>query len=198
MNFYSRIVLLATAVLAAYQIAVGIDGLRHWAVASFTIAFGTLLVVVLLFLIMGDELLVSPWFPSLATLIPLSLSLGLVLQHAPQYSGGYLVFSIFGLVSVGVLPIFSSKRHTNQILAFVRGFAVAVIIFLPFVLVLRGSVQPGYSLVGVGGIFIAAGARLYSRHFSNGANRSREEIQNLLPLHLLLMMVAFLVGFAQY
>jgi hypothetical protein len=154
--------------------------------------------VVLLFLIMGDELLVSPWFPSLATLIPLSLSLGLVLQHAPQYSSGYLVFSILGLVSVGVLPIFSSNRHTNQILVFVRGSAMAVIIFLPFVLVLRGSVQPGFSLVGVGGIFLAAGARLYSHHLSNGANQPREKIKNLLPLHLLLMMVAFLVGFTRY
>jgi len=55
-----RILLLITGLLAAYQIVAmdGITGLAGWA---YTIAFGVLLVAGLLIIIMGFEVLDSPW-----------------------------------------------------------------------------------------------------------------------------------------
>jgi len=43
-SVFDRILLLLTALLAAYQVAVGVDGLDTFAVICYTIAFGILLV----------------------------------------------------------------------------------------------------------------------------------------------------------
>ena len=50
-----RIFLILTALLAAYQVVIGIDGLGTLAVASYSIAFGVLLLACLLFIIFGFE-----------------------------------------------------------------------------------------------------------------------------------------------
>ena len=69
---------MATAVLSAYQVAVGIEGLGTAAIVCYTIAFGVLLVASLLLAIFGLEALDQPLVVIVAAVIPLSLSLGLV------------------------------------------------------------------------------------------------------------------------
>ncbi len=49
----NRILLLATGLLAAYQVVIGIDGLGAIPVLAYTIAFGVLLVSGLLMIILG-------------------------------------------------------------------------------------------------------------------------------------------------
>ena len=94
-----RVFLLATGLLAAYQVAVGIDGLSTIPIIAYTIAFGVLLIASLLLLILGFEVLESPVVAIVSTIIPLSISLGssgstcrladrlLDLRH-PGFSGG--------------------------------------------------------------------------------------------------------------
>ena len=77
----NRILLMLTALLAAYQVAVGIDGLDTFAIICYTIAFGVLLVACLLIIILGYEVLDSPLVLIVSTIIPLSISLGLVWEY---------------------------------------------------------------------------------------------------------------------
>lgn len=195
MSTLNRILLMTTGIMAAYQIAVGIDGLESWPIVSYTIGFGLLLVVVLLLLVMGYELLTSIWFSSLTVLIPVSLAAGLVLQHFPQLAGGSLAFSIVGLVTAGILPLAFSKLSV-QLAALVRVISLVVIIFLPLALVLQGNTQPVFAFVGLGGAVIGVAAWLFSLRNKNKLRLSEETILKLLPIFLLLMMVVFLIGFA--
>jgi hypothetical protein len=76
-----RILFLLTGLLAAYQVAVGIDSFSTIPIIAYTIAFGVLLIASLLLLILGLEVLESPVVAIASTIIPLSMALGLVWQY---------------------------------------------------------------------------------------------------------------------
>jgi hypothetical protein len=192
----NRILLLATGMLAAYQIAVGIDGLDLGPVVSFTVSFGILLVASLLLMILGYEMLETPWAVSLATIIPLGLSLGLIWQHIPGIAGGYLAFTILGLSLVIITRLYASRKVAALSVAMVHGVAGLVIFVLPIILALLGSVRPGFALVGIGGAFIGVGGLLLSWLKAGKPILTKERILVVLPGLLLLMMAAFVGGFA--
>ena len=89
MTVLDRIVLLVTGLLAAYQVVVGVDNLETLAMISYTIAFGVLLVACLLLIILGWEILDSSLVVIVTTIIPLSLSLGLVSEYVPDFTTAY-------------------------------------------------------------------------------------------------------------
>ena len=191
-----RILLLITALLAAYQVAIGIDGFDSVAVICYTIAFGVLLVACLLIIILGFEVLDSPFVVIVSTIIPLSLSLGLVWEYLPDYRNIYLVFAIAGFLAVILTRQFTPGRPGVIVLAVVHGIAGMVIFLLPFILSLRGETNPGFALVGLGGALIGIGGLLLSFLKTGSPILSREKILTLLPLLLLLMTVSFVIGFA--
>jgi hypothetical protein len=192
----NRILLLATGMLAAYQIAVGIDGLDLGPVVSYTVSFGVLLIASLLLMILGYEMLETPWAVSLATIIPLGLSLGLIWQHIPGIAGGYLAFTILGLSVVMIARRCASRKVAALSVAMVHGVAGLVIFMLPIILAWQGSVRPGYSLVGIGGALIGMGGLLLSWLRAGKPILARDHILTILPGLLLLMMAAFVGGFA--
>ena len=119
-----RILLLLTGLLAAYQIAVGIDGFSTLPMIAYSTAFGVLLVAGLLLLILGFEVLDSPIVVIVSTIIPLSLATGLVWQHLSNYRITYLVFAIIGFFAIVItraLPI--KNRLPLFILVIVHGIA---------------------------------------------------------------------------
>ena len=191
-----RILLLITALLAAYQVAIGIDGFDSVAVICYTIAFGVLLVACLLIIILGFEVLDSPFVVIVSTIIPLSLSLGLVWEYLPDYRNIYLVFAIAGFLAVILTRQFTPGRPGVIVLAVVHGIAGMVIFLLPFILSLRGETNPGFALVGLGGALIGIGGLLLSFLKTGSPILSREKILTLFPLLLLLMTVSFVIGFA--
>ncbi|MDI6696751.1 MAG: hypothetical protein QME21_17010 [Anaerolineales bacterium] len=192
-----RILLLATGLLAAYQVAVGVDGFSALPMIAYTIAFGVLLVAGLLLIILGFEALDSPLVVIVSTIIPLSLSLGLVWEHLAAYRGVYLFFSVAGFLAVVVTRSFPIPDILPVIvLAVVHGVAGMVIFLLPFLLAAQGSVPRGYALVGVGGALIGVGGLLLSFLKAGKPILSREMILKLLPALLLLMTAAFVAGFA--
>ena len=81
MSGLDRIMLLLTGLLAAYQVSVGIEGLGVFAITAYTVAFGVLLVAGLLMIILGFSALDSPIVVVVSTIIPLSLSLGMVWDY---------------------------------------------------------------------------------------------------------------------
>jgi hypothetical protein len=192
-----RILLLITSLLAAYQIAVGIDGLGTLPIIAYTIAFGILLVAGLLLIIMGFDVLESPIVVIVTTGIPLSLSLGLVWEHVASYRTPYLLFVIVGFLAVlttRLLPLRS--KLPVLVLAIVHGVAGLTIFGLPILLSITGHARPALSLVGVGGALIGVGGLLLALLKAGKPLLSRGIILGVLPGLLLVMTLAFVAGFA--
>lgn len=191
-----RILLLITGLLVAYQIAIGIDGLKVFTITAYTLAFGVLLVAGLLMLILGFGVLDSPVVVIVSTIIPLGLSLGLIWEHLASFRIPYLLFTSLGFAAVimtrslpmpGKLPVF--------VLAVVHGVAGLTIFLLPIVLAMTGQARPGFALVGLGGALIGLGGLLLSFLRAGRPILSRETIFKMLPGLLLLMTICFVVGF---
>jgi len=196
-SILDRILLLLTGLLAAYQIAVGIDGFSTIPMIAYFTAFGVLLVAGLLLLILGFEVLDSPIVVMISTIIPLSLATGLIWQYLPNYRVMYLIFAIIGFFAIVVtraLPI--KNRFPLFILVIVHGVAGLTIFLLPIILVFSGLALSGFLLISVGGALIGLGGLLLALLKAGKPLLSRELIFRVLPGLLLLMTSAFVTGFA--
>jgi hypothetical protein len=190
-----RVLLLITGILAAYQVAVGIDGFGTVPIIAYTIAFGVLLVAGLLLIILGFDVLDSPVVVIVSTIIPLSLSLGLVWQHA-SFGTSYLIFTIIGFAAVTLTrSIHTPGKIPTIVLAFVHGIAGMTIFLLPIITSMQGKAHPFFSLVGIGGALIGVGGLLLSFLKTGRPILSRETILKVLPSLLLLMTICFVAGF---
>jgi hypothetical protein len=192
-----RVLLLVTSLLAAYQITIGIDHMCFTSICAYTIAFGILLVASLLLIILGFEVLESPIVVILATILPLSLSFGLVWQYLPAGRYLYIGFALLGLLAVIITRSLSMlAKFATIVLALVHGVSGLVITILPLVLVIQGSMPTGFALVGLGGALIGLGGLLLSFLKIGKPILSRQQILTLLPVLLLLMTAAYVGGFA--
>ncbi len=192
-----RVLFLLTALLAAWQVAIGIEGLERVPVLAYTVGFGVLLVACLLLIILGLEVLESPAVVVVSTIIPLSLSLGLVWEHLASFRTPYLIFASTGFLAIlltRALPLKGSLP--TMVLAIVHGVAGMVIFLLPSVLAAQGAARPGFALVGLGGALIGLGGLLLSFLKAGRPIVPRETILRILPVLLLLMTAAFVAGFA--
>lgn len=196
MTMLDRVLLLLTGLLAAWQVAIGIDAFDTLPVIAYTLGFGVLLVAGLLLIILGFEILDSPAVVIVSTLIPLSLALGLAWQYLEAYRTAYLIFTIGGFLAVtltrlipapGKLPVFT--------LAVTHGIAGLTIFLLPIFLSASGTVHPGFALVGLGGALIGLGGLLLSFLKAGKPILARDTIFKILPGLLLLMTMAFVAGF---
>lgn len=197
MTIPARLLLLLTGLLAAWQVAVGIDGAAALPMIAYTVGFGVLLVAGLLLIILGFEALESPIVVIVSTVIPLSLSLGLIWEHLPAYRTGYLVFTLAGMLAViltRLLPL--RNKLPVVVLAVIHGVAGMIIFLLPIVWAFTGRANHGFSLVGVGGALIGIGGLLLALLKTGHPLLARETILRILPGLLLLMTAAFVTGFA--
>lgn len=194
---WDRILLLLTGLLAAYQIAIGIEGFSTLPMIAYSTAFGVLLVAGLLLLILGFEVLDSPIVVMVSTIIPLSLATGLVWQHLSYYRIAYLVFAVVGLLAIVItraLPI--KNRLPLFVLVIVHGIAGLTIFLLPIILVFSDLAPSGFLLISLGGALIGLGGLLLALLKAGKPLLSREAIFGVLPVLLLLMTAAFVAGFA--
>jgi hypothetical protein len=194
-SILDRVVLLLTALLAAYQVAVGIEGLDSFAIICYTIAFGVLLVACLLLIILGFEILESPLVVIISTIIPLSLSLGLIWEYSMEIRIYYLIFAFLGFLAVIITRQFTSGRIAVIVLAVVHGISGMVIFLLPILLSLNGLTENGFVLVGVGGALIGLGGLLLSFLKTGRPVLPRVTILKLLPWLFFSMTTAFVIGF---
>ncbi len=196
MTILDRILLLITGLLAAYQIVVGIEGSAAMALWAYTIAFGVLLVAGLLLIIQGFGILDSPWVVVVSTIIPLSLSLGLVWEYLPAWRTIYLIFVIVGFLAVAITRFVAPKKVATFTLMPVHGIAGLLIFFLPIVMSLRGAMPGGFAWVGIGGGLIGVGGLLLAFLKAGKPILPQKVILTVLPGLLLLMTAAFVAGFA--
>jgi hypothetical protein len=196
MTVLDRILLLATGLLAAYEIVVGIDQLSTAPIIAYTIAFGVLLVAGLLLIILGFDVLDSPVVVIVSTIIPLCLATGLVWQHLAWLRTSYLVFAIVGFLAIVVTRSFPMPgKLPTIVLALVHGIAGLTIFLLPIVLSVQGVTPPLFSLVGVGGALIGIGGLALSFLKAGKPILPKETILKILPGLLLLMTLCFVFGF---
>lgn len=196
MSALDRVLLLITVLLAAYQIVVGIDDLSTAPIIAYTIAFGVLLVAGLLLIILGFDVLESPIVVIVSTIIPLTLSLGLVWQHLASYRTVYLVFTIIGFAAVTLTRSIPMQNKLPVItIAITHGIAGITIFLLPIILSAQGQMNPLFSLVGIGGALIGIGGLLLSFLKTGKPILSRDTIMRLFPILLLLTTAFFVTGF---
>ena len=196
MTTIDRILILITALLASYQIVVGIDGLGTVPITAYTVAFGALLVAMLLIIILGFGVLNSPIVVIVSTIIPLALSLGLVWEHFASYRTPYLLFTIVGFLAIIVTRSFSMRGSLPTfMLAIVHGVAGLTIFLLPSILAAEGTMRPGFALVGLGGAMIGLGGLLLSFLKAGRPILPREIIFKVLPSLFMLMTACFVAGF---
>lgn len=196
MSALDRVLLLITVLLAAYQIVVGIDDLSTAPIIAYTIAFGVLLVAGLLLIILGFDVLESPIVVIVSTIIPLTLSLGLVWQHLASYRTVYLLFTIIGFAAVTLTRSIPMQNKLPVItIAITHGIAGMTIFLLPIILSAQGQMNPLFSLVGVGGALIGIGGLLLSFLKTGKPILSRDTIMRLFPILLLLTTAFFVTGF---
>jgi len=192
-----RVLLLITSLLAAYQISIGINGLDIFAIVAYTVAFGVLLVASLLMLILGFRMLDSPVVVIVSTVIPLSLSLGLVWEYLAPYRIPYLLFAIIGFAAIIITRSFATPGKLPVIvLVIVHGVAGMVIFLLPVIFAITGQAKLGFALVGVGGALIGIVGLLLSFLKTGKPILSREIIFNIFPGLLLVMTITYVAGFA--
>jgi hypothetical protein len=190
-----RLLLLLTAITAAYQVVKGIEGLENFTIISYTVAFGVILVASLLLFILGFEILDSPLVVIVSTIIPLSLSLGLISQFVSDLSGIYLVFALVGFAAVVITRFYFPGRTAVIFLAVVHGIAGLVIFTLPIILTLRGETPAGFLFVSLGGALIGVAGLLLAFLKTGKPILPRETILQVLPGLLFVMTLSFVVGF---
>ena len=191
-----RVLLLLTGILAAYQVAVGIDGFSTVPIIAYTIAFGVLLVAGILLIIWGFDVLDSPLVVIVSTAIPLSLSLGLVWEQLASFRIPYLLFVIIGFVAIVITRSTPMPgKLPTIVLALIHGVAGMTIFLLPIIASVMDQATPGFALVGVGGALIGVGGLLLSFLKAGKPILSRETILKVLPGLLFLMTLCFVIGF---
>jgi hypothetical protein len=196
MRSLDRVLLLLTSLLAAYQVVQGVEGFGALAITSYTIGFGVLVVAGLMMIILGFEVLDSPLVVIVSSIIPLSLSLGLVSEHLPTITIPYLVFTLAGFLGIIITRYTRSGRLAVYVLAIAHGISGLLIFALPITFSLQKRTPIGFSLVGVGGALIGIGGLLLFFHRAGKPVLSRETILRIFPLFLFLTTSAFVVGFA--
>ena len=195
-SILDRILLLITGLLAAYQIVVGIDNAGPLAISAYTVAFGVLLVAGLLLIILGFDILDSPLVVIISTIIPLSLSLGLVSEHLPGWKSAYFIFAILGFLLIVITRFKATGPLAIIPVATVHGIAGMIIFLLPIIFSIQGKTPGGFAWVGIGGALIGIGGLLLTFLKSGKPILSKDTILTVLPVLLMLMTALFVTGFA--
>ncbi len=194
-----RILLLLTGLMAAYEIAIGIDRMGAIPILAYTIGFGILLVAGLLLIILGYEALDSPLVVIISAIIPLSLSLGLVWEIQFPFRFLYLTFTGLGFLAIAITRLLPIKtRLPLVVLTTVHGVAGLMIFFLPLLRVFSRQSLPGFALVALGGALIGLGGIQLMLLRAGHPLLPRNVLFKALPGLLLLMTAAFVAGFSFY
>jgi hypothetical protein len=196
MSLFDRIVLLLTGLTAIYTLWYFFRRYQKEKAlydVYYMMGFGVLLVSGLLLIFFGWGILASPFVLTVATLIPLGVSMGLMNQFQPDYKKFYSWFALVGLLAIAVTSIGGMSLKKIAVPVF-HGIAGLIIFGLPF---FQKDVAKGFWLVGVGGALIGLGgiALAFLVSGSQLLFFSADFVYMILAPLLLLMTLAFTFGF---
>jgi hypothetical protein len=200
MEWYDRIVLLATGLVAIYllwRFYTHYQEKKSLAVLFYMVSFGVLLVAGLLLIAFTYDALSNPLVVLVSYLIPAGLSLGLLTQFYRRYGMPYLIVVIIGLVLIGVTRMFELEDLGRIVLPIFHTVAGLIILFLPIVTYREGKAPTGFLWVSVGGALIGLGGIALA--FLKAGNQflffTEEVVFTILAPLLLMMALAFAWGF---
>ena len=201
MTIFDQIVLLLTGLTAAYiawRFYTRYSKEKALYDIYYMMGFVVLLISGVLLIIGGWDTLASPYVLTVATLIPLGISMGLMNQFMPKYKKIYAWFALLGFLTIAVTSITGMSFKSIAVPLF-HGVAGLVIVALPLYLCLVTKTAPkGFGMVSVGGILIGIGGMALA-FFKAGKPLfgifTGEFILMILAPLLLLMTLAFTWGF---
>lgn len=162
----------------------------------YIMGFLVLLVSGLLLIFLGLDILESPYVLTVASLIPLGISMGIVEEYYPQYKRPYKWFALVGFLAIAISSIAGLDTLKKISVPLFHGVAGLVIFLGPF---LAKNAPKGFWWVGIGGLLIGLGG-IALAFLSVGAQLlffSPEFVMKILPPLLLLMTLAFTWGFVK-
>ncbi len=160
----------------------------------YTVAFGTLVLASILLMLLGFEILDSSGVLIVAAFIPVGLSLGMVNQYLPQMHLYFLIISIAGIAAVSFSRFFVSKKTAVVVLTLVHGIAGIIVVWIPLVLVLNGTLNARALLISLGGIIIGTDGLLLASFKMGKAYIAPAKIYASFPVILFLAGLAFVMG----
>ena len=118
----------------------------------YMMGFLVLLVSGLLLIFLGLGILGSPMVLTVASLIPLGISMGLMEQYCPKYKKIYKWFALVGIVAIALSAFVGLAPLRKIAVPVFHGVAGLVIFLLPLLTKKAGK---GFFWVGIGGLLIA-------------------------------------------
>ena len=191
----NRILLFLMELLAAYEVINGGNSQKMIATWAYTVGFGSLVISGLILIVIGYETIHRPLVVTIATIIPLAISLGLIADFFPAFTIYYLLFAIAGLLLVATTRVIDNAQKSVLFLAPIHGVSGLIIFFAPIILSFQNITQPGFLWISVGGALIGLGGLLLSFLRTGKAVLSQQTVFRLLPPLLFLTTLCFVLGF---
>ncbi|NOY99536.1 MAG: hypothetical protein GXP40_10125 [Chloroflexi bacterium] len=195
---FDKIVLLITGLVALY-LAWQFYGRYSKNKAIYDIyymmGFVVLLVSGLLLIFLGYGILASPYVLTVASLIPLGISMGLAEQFFPAWKKSFKWFALIGFLAIAITSFTGSPLKKLAVPLF-HGVAGLVIFLGPF---FANKEVKGFWWVGIGGVLIGLGG-IALAFLSVGSQLlffSADFVFTILAPLLLLMTLAFAWGFVK-
>lgn len=199
MNWFDRIVLLLTGLVAAYLVW------RFWTRYSkskklfdpyYIMGFVVLFVSGVLLIIRGYGILGSPFVLTVASLIPLGISMGVAEQYYTGWKKAFKWFALVGFLAIAISSFAGWDLIRKISVPLFHGVAGLIIFLGPFFAKDSGK---GFWWVGIGGLLIGLGG-IALAFLSVGAQLlffSQSFVLTILAPLLLLMTLAFTFGFVK-
>ena len=152
-----KVFLLLTGLVAAYLCWYFIQHYQaHKALHNlyYLMGFAVLLVSGLLLIIFGLGILSSPYVLTVASLIPLGISMGLAEEYFPAWKKYFKWFAVIGFLAIAITSIGGMASFKKLAVPLFHGVAGLVIFIGPFI---AKGVPKGFCWVGIGGALIGLG-----------------------------------------
>lgn len=120
----------------------------------YLMGFAVLLISGLLLIFLGLDILASPYVLTVASLIPLGISMGLAEEYFPSWKKAYKWFAIIGFLAIAVSSIGGMDTLKRVAVPLFHGVAGLVIFLGPL---LAKDAPKGFWWVSVGGLLIGLG-----------------------------------------
>jgi hypothetical protein len=161
----------------------------------YLMGFAVLLVSGLLLIFLGLGILKSPYVLTVASLIPLGISMGLTEEYFPAWKKYFKWFAAVGFIAIAITSIGGMELKRVAVPVF-HGVAGLVIFLGPF---FAKGAPKGFFWVGIGGVLIGLGG-IALAFISVGKQLlffSPDFVMLILTPLLFLMAGAFALGFAK-
>jgi len=201
MGIFDQIVLLLTGLVAIYltwRFYTRYKREKNLYDIFYMLGFIVLLVSGLLLIFLGWGILASPYVLTVASLIPLGISLGIVYEYYPQYKTLYTWFAVIGILAIAYTSISGSDLKKFAVPIF-HGIAGLFIFLGPIMAQVNGKAPKGFFWVGIGGLLIGIGG-IALAFLTSGSQLlffSQDVVLTILAPLLLLMSLAFAWGFVK-